>query len=91
MDRLKNICCYAPMMVYATPEVEAKVGKLCLEMVTLAAKGWSVDQLYYHALKHGSEIEGTDMVLTADTKGLVIIFKSEQEGQGVEDYVSEYV
>lgn len=91
MDRLKNICCYAPMMVYATPEVEAKVDKLCLEMVTLAAKGWSVDQLYYHALKHGSEIEGTDMVLTADTKGLVIIFKPEQEGQEVEDYVSEYV
>ena len=49
MDRLKNICCYAPMMVYATPEVELKVDKLCLDMVTLAAKGWSVDQLYWHA------------------------------------------
>lgn len=43
------------MMVYATPEVEAKVDKLCLEMVTLAAKGWSVDQLYYYALKHSAD------------------------------------
>lgn len=90
MDRLKNICCYAPMMVYATPEVEAKVDKLCLEMVTLAAKGWSVDQLYYHALEHGSEIKGIDMVLSADSKGLVIVFRSEQERLEVEEYVSEY-
>ncbi|MGP5428431.1 hypothetical protein ACTXNW_03130 [Enterococcus malodoratus] len=90
MDRLKNICCYAPMMVYATPDVEAKVDKLCLEMVTLAAKGWSVDQLYYHALRYGNEIKGADMVLSADTKGLVIIFRSEQERQEVEEYASEY-
>ncbi|MBO0410682.1 hypothetical protein JZO77_11475 [Enterococcus hulanensis] len=90
MDRLRNICCYAPMMVYATPEAEAKVDKLCLAMVTLAAQGWSVDQLYYYALKHGSEIKDINMVLTADSKGLVIIFRSEQERQEVEEYVSEY-
>ncbi|MGL9727965.1 hypothetical protein IGI44_001317 [Enterococcus sp. DIV0756] len=90
MDRLKNICCYAPMMVYATPEVEAKVDKLCLEMVTLAAKGWSVDQLYYYALKHSAEVKGIEMVLSADSKGLVIVFRSEPERQEVEEYASEY-
>lgn len=90
MDRLKNICCYAPMMVYATPEVETKVDKLCLEMVTLAAKGWSVGQLYYYALKHSAEVKGIEMVLSADSKGLVIVFRSEPERQEVEEYASEY-
>jgi hypothetical protein len=78
------------MMVYATPEVELKVDKLCLDMVTLAAKGWSVDQLYYHVLARSSEVTGIEMVLSADSKGLVIVFRSEQEKQEVEEYASEY-
>lgn len=90
MDRLKNICCYAPMMVYATPEVEANVNKLCLKMVALAAKDWSVEQLYYYALKHGSALDGTDLVLSADSKGLVIIFRAEQKTMDVEEYANEY-
>ncbi|MFR3685528.1 MAG: hypothetical protein ACLTXM_10900 [Enterococcus sp.] len=91
MDRLKNICCYTPMMVYATPEVEAKVDKLCLEMVTLSAKGWSVDQLYYYALERSSKVTGIEMVLSADSKGLVIVFRSDEERQEVEEYASEYL
>ncbi|MDT2820165.1 hypothetical protein P7H74_00175 [Enterococcus devriesei] len=91
MDQLKNICCYAPMMVYATPTIEAEVDKLCLQMVSLAAKGWKADQLYYYALEHGSKIHEADLVISADVKGLMIIFRSKQERQKLEEAASEYV
>ncbi|MDT2737020.1 hypothetical protein P7H00_07760 [Enterococcus pseudoavium] len=84
MDQLKNICCYAPVMVYATPEVEMKVNKLCLEMVTLAAKGWNVDQLYYYASENGRKIKGMEMDLTIGTQGLIAIFRSGKERKEVE-------
>ncbi|MGO3791852.1 MAG: hypothetical protein ACTJG1_10395 [Enterococcus gilvus] len=90
MDHLKNICCFAPIMVYATLEVEGKVNTLCLELVTLAAKGWGVSELYEYALKYGSAIDGTEMVLSADSTGIVLIFRPERKKQYLEEASSIY-